>query len=221
MRDGLFLLADAAAKVVSGERPTIGGFGLFGAVVWAGWPMLAAVAYSAVPSALLGRAKARLAPRLHDKVLQADAEMMKADWMAGAATAVGVVGTGFGLWWLDPLAAALVSADILHDGASNLKTAVLDLANRRPRKTDGSAWESLPDEAHGLLCGLDWVADAAVRMREEGHVFMGGAFVVPRPGTGDLVGKLVRATEAAKALDWRMHELTIMPVERLPETAPG
>jgi divalent metal cation (Fe/Co/Zn/Cd) transporter len=217
---GLFLLAEAALKFLSGEKPTIGGVELFGTVVWAGWPMLAALAYTGIPTALFGRAKLRLAPKLHDKVLFADAQMMKADWMTAAGTATGVIGTGFGLWWLDPLAAALVSADILHDGASNLKTAVLDLANRRPQKTDGSGWETLPDDVHRLLCGLDWVADAAVRMREEGHVFMGEAFVVPRPGTGDLVGKLARASEAAKALNWRMHELTIMPVERLPENAP-
>lgn len=182
--------------------------------------MLVAVAYSAVPSVLLGRAKLRLAPKMHDKVLFADAEMMKADWMAEAATAVGVVGAGFGLPWLDPLAAALVSADILKDGASNLATAVLDLINRRPKKTDGSGWEGLPHEVRDLLRGLDWVADAEVRMREEGHVFMGEAFVVPRPGTGDLVRRLGEAADAAKALDWRMHELTIMPVERLPSLAP-
>jgi divalent metal cation (Fe/Co/Zn/Cd) transporter len=216
---GLFLLADAAAKALSGERPTIGGFGLFGTVVWAGWPMLAAVAYSAVPSALLGRAKARLAPRLHDKVLQADAEMMKADWMAGAATAVGVVGTGFGLWWLDPLAAALVSLDILKDGAASLRVAVVDLVDRRPQKADRSGWERLPDEVRDLLRRMDWVEDAEVRMREEGHILLGEAFVVPRPGTEDLVGKVRRAAEEAEALDWRVHELVVMPVERSPVPA--
>ena len=217
---GLFLLAEAAVKVLSNEKTTIGGFSLFGTVVWGGWPMLAAILYSAVPSVLLGHAKLRLAPKIHDKVLFADAKMMKADWMAEGATAVGVVGAGFGLWWLDPLAAALVSADILKDGVSNLKTAVLDLVDRRPKKTDQSDRERLPDQVRDLLRGMDWVADAAVRMREEGHVFMGEAFVVPRPGAGDLVRGLGQAAEAAKALDWRMHELTIMPVERLPEAAP-
>ncbi|CAA9522464.1 MAG: hypothetical protein AVDCRST_MAG31-1626 [uncultured Sphingomonas sp.] len=217
---GVFLLAEAAVKVLSDEKTTIGGFPLFGTVVWGGWPMLAAILYSAVPSVLLGRAKLRLAPKMHDKVLHADAEMMKADWMAEGATAVGVVGAGFGLWWLDPLAAALVSADILKDGASNLKAAVLDLVDRRPEKTDQSGPELLPDRVRDLLRGLDWVADAEVRMREEGHVFMGEAFVVPRPGAGDLVRELGRAAEAAKALDWRMHELTIMPVERLPDAEP-
>ncbi|MBD0273281.1 MAG: cation transporter, partial [Acetobacteraceae bacterium] len=190
---GLFLLAEAAVKVFSNERTTIGGFSLFGTVVWGGWPMLAAILYSAVPSVLLGRAKLRLAPKIHDKVLFADAEMMKADWMAESATAVGVVGAGFGLWWLDPLAAALVSADILKDGASNLKTAVLDLIDRRPKKTDQSDWEHLPERVRALLRGMDWVADAEVRLREEGHIFMGEAFVVPHPDAGDLVRKLGQA----------------------------
>jgi divalent metal cation (Fe/Co/Zn/Cd) transporter len=216
---GLFLLAEAAVKVLSGEKPTIGGFALLGNVVWGGWPMLAAIAYSAVPSALLGRAKARLAPKLHDKVLHADAEMMKADWMTGVATAVGVLGTGFGLWWLDPLAAGLVSLDILKDGATNLKVAVVDLVGRRPQKTDQSGWERLPDEVRELLKRMDWVADAEVRMREEGHIFLGEAFVVPRPGTADLVLKLAQAAKEAAALDWRVHELVVMPVERLPEPA--
>jgi divalent metal cation (Fe/Co/Zn/Cd) transporter len=217
---GVFLLGEAAAKVLAGEKTTIGGFSLFGFVVWGGWPMLGAVLYSAVPSVLLGRAKLRLAPKLHDKVLFADAHMMKADWMAESATAVGVLGTGFGLPWLDPLAAALVSADILKDGASNLKTAVLDLVGRRPKKTDDSDWERLPHDVRDLLRGLPWVAEAEVRMREEGHVFMGEAFVVPRPGTGDLVRRLAEAAEAAKALDWRMHELAMVPVERLPGVEP-
>lgn len=217
---GVFLLAEAAAKVLSDEKTTIGGFSLFGTVVWGGWPMLAAILYSAVPSVLLGRAKLRLAPKMHDKVLFADAEMMKADWMAESATAVGVLGAGLGLWWLDPLAAAVVSADILKDGISNLKTAVLDLVDRRPKKTDQSDWERLPDRVRDLLRGMDWVADAEVRLREEGHIFMGEAFVVPRPGTGDLARKLGEAAEAARALDWRMHDLAIMPVERLRQAAP-
>jgi hypothetical protein len=54
-------------------------------------------------------------------------------------------------------------------------------------------------------------------MRDEGHIFLGEAFVVPRPGTERLVAKLQHAAEEAKALDWRVHELVIMPVDRLPE----
>lgn len=214
---GLFLAIEAVTKVLAAEKATIAGFSLFGSVIWAGWPMLAAVAFTGIPSVFLGRAKLRLAPRIHDKVLFADAQMMKADWMAESATAIGVIGVGFGLWWLDPLAAGIVAADILKDGISNLKAAVADLIERRPQKTDQSDWEPLPDRIHAYLHRLDWVAHAEVRLRDEGHIFMGEAFVVPRAGTQDLVRKISEAAEGAKKLDWRMHELAIMPVENLPD----
>ncbi len=213
---GGFLLFEAIMSYFSGERATIGGFNLFGNMIWGGWPMLAALIYTGVPSVILGRMKLKLAPKIHDKVLYADAQMMKADWMAESATAVGVIGTGFGLWWLDPLAAALVSADILKDGVGTLKTAVSDLADRRPEKTDKSGFEQVPDEVADYLRGLDWVEDARVRMREEGHVLIGEALVVPKPDTPELVGKLECASEKAKALDWRMQELMLVPVTRLP-----
>lgn len=63
---------------------------------------------------------------------------------------------------------------------------------------------------------MDWVEAAEVRMRDSGHIFVGNAFGVPRPGTEDLLPKLAQAVAEAKALDWRVHELVIMPVERLP-----
>ncbi|PAX07031.1 cation diffusion facilitator family transporter [Sphingomonas lenta] len=214
---GGWLLTEAAMSYFSGERATIGGFNLFGNMVWAGWPMLAALVYTAVPSVILGRMKLKLAPKMHDKVLFADARMMKADWMAESATAVGVVGTGFGLWWLDPLAAALVSADILKDGIGTLKTAVADLIDRRPERADESGFEQLPHEVERMLRGLDWVEDARVRMRDEGHIFIGEAFVMTAPDVADLPAKLEDASARAKAMNWRVHELVVMPVTRLPD----
>ena len=218
---GTFLLIEAAMSYFSGERPTIGGFNLFGHMIWGGWPMLAALVYTGVPSVILGRMKAKLAPKIHDKVLYADSKMMKADWMAESATAIGVIGTGFGLPWLDPLAAALVSCDILHDGVSTLKVAVADLMDRKPAHTDQTGPEELPDQLQALLEGKDWVEKAEVRLREHGHLFMGEAFVVPRAGTDDLVGKLHRVVDEAKALDWRMHELAVQPVAELPPLEGG
>ena len=135
---GSFLLIEAAVKLIADERTTIGGMTLFGQNIWAGWPMLLALIYGSVPSFFLGRAKLALAPRIHDKILFADAQMMKADRMAGTATALGVLGVGLGYWWADPVAAGLVSLDILHDGATNVANAVTDLMNERPKKTDGS-----------------------------------------------------------------------------------
>lgn len=217
---GAYLLFEAVMKYLVGERATIGGFDLFGQMVWGGWPMYAALLYSSLPTVFLGRMKLKLAKKLHDKVLFTDAQMMKADWMTALATAIGVAGSGFGLWWLDPLAAALVAADILHDGFSTLKTAISDLSNRRPEKADKSGFEPVPHDAAAYLRSLEWVQDAAVRLREEGHVMIGEAFVVPRAGTTDLLDRLERAAEGARGVDWRIHDLVLVPVAAIPRGAP-
>lgn len=214
---GGFLLVEAVTKLVAVERTTIGGKTLFGHTVWAGWPMLAAVAYSSIPSVFFGRAKLRLAPEIHDKILYADAKMMKADWMAETATAVGVLGVGVGLWWLDPVAAVLVAADILKDGAVNVYVAVQDLMERRPMKTDRSGPEPLPDELRACIERLDWVASATVRLREFGHVFFGEVFVEPRGSPEELPVKIRRAVADAKSINWRLHDVTITVLDRPPE----
>jgi divalent metal cation (Fe/Co/Zn/Cd) transporter len=214
---GAFLLIDATTTLIALERTTIGGMTLFDHTIWAGWPMLAAVAYTAIPSVFLGRAKLKLAPKIHDKVLYADAKMMKADWMAETATASGVLGVGLGLWWLDPVAAAVVAADILKDGMVNVYVAVRDLMEHRPMKTDRSGPEPLSDELRACIEGLDWVASATVRMREVGHVFFGDVFVTPRGSPEDLPAKIRRAVEDAKSINWRLHDVTITVLDRQPE----
>jgi divalent metal cation (Fe/Co/Zn/Cd) transporter len=213
---GAWLLIEATMKLIANERTTIGGMTLFGYTIWAGWPMLAAVAYTAIPSVFLGRAKLKLAPQIHDKILYADANMMKADWMAETATAIGVLGVGFGLWWLDPVAAALVSADILKDGVGNVYVAVRDLMEHRPMKTDRSGPEPLPDELRAYIEGLDWVAGATVRLREVGHVFFGEVFVTPHGSPADLPAKIRRAVEDAKLINWRLHDVTITVRDQQP-----
>jgi divalent metal cation (Fe/Co/Zn/Cd) transporter len=216
---GSFLLIEAVIKIASGTRTTIGGVTLFGHTVWAGWPMLVALVYACVPSAILGHMKMKIAPRLHDKILFADAKMMKADWMTALATALGVIGIGLGFWWADPLAALLVSLDIVHDGVANVGRAVTDLIKERPKKTDGSGFEPLPEEVAEFLRSLDWVEDASVRLREDGHVFFGEGYVIPRT-TDHITENIEKAVRDAKSLNWRMYDLVIMPVRRLPVT-PG
>jgi divalent metal cation (Fe/Co/Zn/Cd) transporter len=183
--------------------------------------MLCAVVYTAVPSVFLGRAKLKLAPKIHDKVLFADAQMMKADWMAETATATGVLGVGLGFWWIDPLAASLVSLSILHDGWTNLITAVGDLIERRPMKTDRSGPEPLPDQLRNAMQELDWVENAAVRLREIGHVFYGEVFIQPRAAADDLPRRIDEAAEKARSLNWRIRDVTVMAVPKLdPERNP-
>jgi hypothetical protein len=62
------------------------------------------------------------------------------------------------------------------------------------------------------------VEKAAVRLREQGHVLNGDVFVVPR-------GEQVRVTEIEEAsrslakMDWRIYNLTVMPVSALTDDA--
>jgi divalent metal cation (Fe/Co/Zn/Cd) transporter len=215
---GCFLFVEAAIKLGSAERTTIGGYTLLGTTVWAGWPMLLALAYTGIPSFFLGRAKFKLAPAIHDKILYADAAMMRADWMAETAAALGVIGAGLGLWWADAAAAGLVSLDILRDGARNTLAAVTDLIDETPKRTtDRNQLEPLPGELARYVEGLGWVEKAEVRMREKGHVFFGEIFVVPRSlcemSADELSARIGDLSEKAKAFNWRVHDVTVMPIE--------
>ena len=213
---GAYLLFDALHSLVTAEYPTIGSIELFGQTLWLGWLMLPALAWSAVPAVFLGHAKMPLAERLHNKVLYADAKMNKADWLTAGAAMVGIVGIGFGLWWADSAAAALISLDILKDGADNLRRAVADLMDETPTTVDRDATDPLRDKLLSMLKDLDWVEDAEVRLREEGQVYFGEAFVVP-VSTTDLTQKIEDAANKAHELDWRIQDLAIMPVRKLPE----
>ena len=213
---GTYLLVESLVKLVTAEYPTINSVELFGQTVWLGWLMLPALAWSALPAVFLGRAKMPLAEELHDKVLYADAKMNKADWLTAGAAMVGVVGIGFGLWWLDAVAAALISLDITKDGFSNLRRAVVDLMDQMPTTVGEDEEDSLRGRLAAMLRDLDWVQEVDLRLREEGQVYFGEALVVPSDET-DITRKVEDALERARDLDWRIHDLALTPVRKLPE----
>ncbi|MPZ72022.1 MAG: cation transporter [Nitriliruptorales bacterium] len=208
---GVFLLYDAVTALLAFEHPTIGTVVVLGRQVWLGWLMIPALLWSAIPALILGRIKLPLARRLHDKVLYADAKMNKADWLTAGAATVGVLGIGIGWWWADAVAAALISTDILHDGFVNVRAVAADLLSSRPTTVDHAAVEGLPERIRNQLLALHWVVDADVRMREEGHVFFGEAFVLARDDR-DLTAKINRAASDLLGQDWRLQDLVIMPV---------
>ncbi len=212
---GVFLLTDSALVLIRAEHPSIGTVAPFGEPLWLGWLMFPALLWSAVPILFIGRRKLKLAQKLHDKVLHADAMMNKADWMTAGAALLGVIGIGFGLWWADAVAASVISLDILHDGVRHLRAAVGDLMDRTPRTVDYAHEDPLPARLHDFLARESWISDVQVRVREEGHVYFADALVVPakdRP----IVGEIERTVDRARELDWRLHDLIIMPVARLP-----
>jgi cation diffusion facilitator family transporter len=218
---GAFILYDSVSKLIRFEHPPIDLVKPFGdRPIWLGWLMLGALAYSTAPQVLLGRLKQPLARELNDKVLYADAEMNRADWMTGCAAMLGVVGIGFGLWWADSVAASIISLDIVRDGGKNLRVAVHDLMDKEPTVVDDSRTDPLPLRIKNELLLMDWVKDAEVRLREEGHVFVGEAFVVPVDNE-DLVNRLERASEHLLGLDWRLHELVVAPVREIDRPEPA
>jgi cation diffusion facilitator family transporter len=211
---GVLLLFEAVMKLVAREHPTIGTVVLLGHPVWLGWVMMAALLYSVIPPVVLGRMKLPLAERLHDKALYADASMNKADWLTGVAAMVGILGIGMGWWWADATAAALISIDVLRDGWKNLSQSIRDLMDERPTKVGDGDPDDFPERVRAALRALDWVEDADVRLREEGHLLTGEAFVVPR-GEERLVERLDAAGRALRELDWRLYDVSLVPVRTL------
>jgi cation diffusion facilitator family transporter len=209
---GSYVLIDSVMKLVMAERPPIGVFAIGGWDPWAGWLMLGALAYTGIPPVILGRKKMQLAGILHDKVLYADAEMNRADWMTAGAAALGVIGIGLGLWWADAVAGAFISLDIVRDGARNLKAASADLMDAMPRTHDDKEEDPIIAVLHEDLEAMPWVEKARVRLRELGHVYAGEAFVVPAEGA-DIVAEANAAREQLMRDHWKLHDIVIVPVE--------
>jgi len=69
---GLVLLGSAVKDLATGHHPSIGTLTVGGHTFWAGWAMVAAATYSAIPPVILGRLKKRLAgngDQAHDKIV--------------------------------------------------------------------------------------------------------------------------------------------------------
>ncbi len=219
---GSFLVLDSGSGLLAAEHPPVGVMHLGDHVFWAGWPMIGAMVVTGVPPVFLGRAKMPLARTLHDRVLYADADMNKADWMTALGSVVGILGIGAGLWWADSAAALFISVSILRDGITNLRVAGRALMDARATTVEGDRPHPLLQRVDAHLRSLPWVAEAGSRVRDEGHVFHVEAFVVPRGGRVPGLDDLVAARESTIALDWKIQDLVVIPVDQLPaELLPG
>jgi divalent metal cation (Fe/Co/Zn/Cd) transporter len=219
---GAYLFVESAIGLITAEHPTIGGTVVFGQTIWLGWLMIGAMVLTALPPVYLGRVKMKLAETLHDKVLYADADMNKADWMTASAAAVGVAGIGLGWWWTDAVAALFISTSILHDGVRNTRAAVSGLMDKRARTFDDAEPHPLGKRLEDYLKSLDWTEDARSRIRDEGHVFHVEAFVVPANGRMPSLDQLEAARRACIDLDWKVQDIVLVPVAELPaELLPG
>ena len=215
---GANLAFEATTGLIAGDHPTIGTIQLFGETVWLGWLMIAVMAVIAIGPPFYGRYKLKLAKKLHNKLLFADADMASADWQTNAASIVGVMGIGLGFWWLDSAAALFISLGIIWDGWKNTKAAVLDLMDTRATTYDQKNAHPLIGDINELLGSLAWVESSAVRMRDQGQVFHVEAYVIPRRGRV----KLSRVEDAERAiadLDWKVQDVSLIVVSEIPVEA--
>lgn len=219
---GLFLIYDSAEGLLKGDHPPIGSMSLAGHTIWAGWLMIAAMVFTGVGPVILGRMKMPLAEGLHDKVLYADADMNKADWMTAAAAILGILGIGMGLWWADSVAAIAISGSILKDGISQVRGSFADLLDTEARTFDDSETHPVIDEVLAATRAAPWVAQGGCRVRDEGHVFHAEVFTVP-VGPSVTVEQVEALRAAVRALDWKLDDVVVTVVPELPEgirTAP-
>ncbi|MEU4692455.1 cation transporter [Actinoplanes sp. NPDC023714] len=212
---GGYVVYDSLTRLLLRERPPIGLIEVAGHTFWLGWLMITVLFLSMIPAIILGRIKQRIARELHDKVLYADAEMNRADWLTASAAIAGVLGIGAGLWWADAVAALIIGGDIVRDGVTTTKAAVGNLMDDRPRVVGGTEDHPLPDRLLAAVRDHDWITDAWLRLREEGHVFVGELLIVPAPDTDHLVERLAKLEDYCRSFDWRMHDLVISPVPSL------
>lgn len=210
---GIYLLVDAVLKALAPQPTAIGSITLLGFEVWQGWPMLLALAWSAIPAWFLGRRQARRAWLLHDKVLSADAELRKADWLSASAAGVAVIGIAAGWPWLDPLAGGVIALLVLRSGWRQLVHAAGDLADSAPTHINERI-EGLPDRIAARLHALPWVMEAEVRLREEGHLLFGEASILAH-GDENLRRHVADAVAMVRKMDWRIRSfsVTVLPPE--------
>lgn len=210
---GLFVFYDSAKSLLSGDRPTIGVVSIFGTHIWMGWLMILALLWGAVPAMILGRKKMPLAKKLHNKILFTDALTQKADWETAVAAILGIIGSGFGLWWADGVAACFISVTIIMDGVKRLKGAMADLLDEAPTPLDSEDLHPLVDEVSARVKEMKWIRDARIRMHEAGAVFFTEVLVIPHSEDG-LMDNISKAVQELQELDWKMIDVVIMPVAK-------
>ena len=212
---GLFVLYEAASTLIKQQHPTLGHFYLFKQwEIWSGWIMIGALIYSVIPPLILGHMKLPLADSLHESTLYADASMNRADWLTAGAAILGVIGIGFGIWWADAVAAGIIGIDVIRDGFGNTRRAISDLMDHRPAAVATGEPLGLEERICEALQQRPDVEAISVRLREEGRSISGEIFIV-FDHYDDLPKRIADIIDNALSLDWRLHDLVVMPVAAL------
>lgn len=210
---GIVLCFEAAGNLLHGERPSIGGFQLFGRTIWHGWLMIALMIGTAMPPVILGRKKIPVAKLLHDKALFADADMNRANWLSNGAGTLGLLLVAFGFWWGDSLAALLISLDIMRDGLTNVMHSLSDVMDHQPTDLENGRQLPIVSEVHKTLKNLPFVGKFQVLMREQGRYFYAEIFIEPNAQANAQMPSIADATQQVRdailPLDWRLQHVAV------------
>lgn len=182
--------------------------------------MIAALAYSLACGMLAGRLKQPVAEALKDRALAAEAKMNGDEWTSEGAAILGLVLVGFGWWWADSAATAIISINILRDAWDSIQAVIADLMDETPNVLGERRLEDLPARVCEAAERYDWVERAAVRLREHGRLVTGDVFLVVRT-CDDLPARIERAGRELATIDWRLHGLTVTPVPALDPAHPA
>ena len=206
---GTYLFYDSLLKLIHGERPSIGGFTLFGHTFWHGWLMIGAMFLTGIPPVFLARAKIPIAKLLHDKAFYACAEMDRANWMSNGAGVIGLTLVAFGLWWGDALAALLISLSILRDGWTNVAKSLSDVMDHHPIDLETGRPDAIVTEVHRALHALPFVEQEKTLLREHGRYLYAEIFIQPNEKMGPVTEATRLVREAIMPLDWRLQHIAV------------
>lgn len=113
----------------------------------------------------------------------------------------------------------LLSADADMATADwHTNAATLDLMDQRSLDYRDNKPHPLADEVVGYVASLDWVAEAAVRVRDEGQVFHIEVFIEP---VADWVTphQLGAAADAVAKIDWKVQDVVVIPTKPVAQVA--
>ncbi|MFW5866615.1 MAG: cation diffusion facilitator family transporter [Armatimonadota bacterium] len=210
---GAFMFIDSSDSLLNRSYPTIPTVDILGVTVWSGWPMIAALLWSAVPAFFLGRSTKSTAETVRNKLLLADAEMQIASFSSGVAAIVGILGVGLGWWWADAVAAIFISFSILKDGFMNVRRAFNDALDQVPTNVRGDDVEPKVKDIEDCFASMEWIERASVRLRESGEAILVEATVIPKDGAALLGDEISSAREEVHNIHWCIQRVVIMPVD--------
>ena len=115
-------------------------------------------------------------------------------------------------------AAAVIAIEIMKDGYVNLRNSIAQLMNKRPTDIESQKEDPVVNHLQEAIERLDWVAHARVRLREDGDVLTGEVFIQPHDDR-DLLGRMAEARSVGESVDWRLHDLSMVPVRSVKQHA--